>query len=48
MMDRFCNLAGMFMGRVDAATVGSFKFRITLAIKEPPSSIDSSIHWDDD
>ena len=30
---RFANLAGKFMGRVDAATVGSFRFRFVVILE---------------
>jgi hypothetical protein len=32
-LQKFARLAGMFMGRVDAAQVGDFKLRFTLELK---------------
>lgn len=43
---KFSRLAGMFMGRVDAAQSQDFHFRFTLDIKSPPDSTDNHINLD--
>src|SRR5688572_15643777 len=34
-LQKFARLAGMFMGRVDAAQVGNYKLRFTLELRPP-------------
>jgi hypothetical protein len=46
LITKFSHLAGMFMGRVDAAQSRDFHFRFTLDLKTPPSSTDNHINLD--